>query len=232
MQKIILPQIRFNPQTGPMPEMRQCKYKVTVCLVPYKNDARFLRTLEAVKKAGMVDWEIIIVDNNYVSDIKQKCGISETVRYFHNANKGQLAGATNVAIRESQANYIVYVCTNHVKIYSNDWLRHMVEYFADARKKRDFVLGGDIRPVGHGSDRHVQGGVWIGYVPWLLKYPYDEKKFPFTFMDVYISRTAVRDRKQLLQIPGIHSVMEGWRKRDDASNTVVKKYKIVHAHGL
>lgn len=234
MQKVFLPEIRFNPQADTVPEMRERQYKVTLCMVPYKNEHAFMKVLNQIMKVDYDNYETIIIDNSPDEKIARRVEkhLSERFRYMRNNNRGMLSGATNLAVREARGQYLVYVCTNHVRVYSHDWLRHMVEYFDESRKKKEFVLGGDVRPGIGPTDKHVQGGLFIADVDWLLRRPFDEKNTPFSLMDVKISRTAIRDRKFLLQIPYIWSSMDKWTRSNHNANMIKRKYKIVHSHGV
>lgn len=208
--------------------------KASVVLVPFRNMASFNRTLKEINtKTDYKDYEIIVVDNNIYTDSKcEYCGNiikqpkHDNIRYFLNSNKGALSGAMNIAISQAKSDYIVYVCANHCHIYSSDWLSYMIACMDHAGAL--WVLGGDLQP--YGSMQHVQGGVFIGRRNWMLAHPYDVKKTPFSFMDVYISKTALRDKKRLLRIPNIHSTMNKFTAKNDRDNQAVKKFKIVHSH--
>jgi len=84
----------------------------------------------------------------------------------------------------------------------------------------DVVAGGHIQPFG--KETHLQGGCFIGKTSWFKKHPYDEKHFPFSFMDVYISRKIRGDGKKYANIEGVVSIMGEYKR--------LRKYKIIHAH--
>jgi len=210
-----------------MSQVRNSKCKATVVLVAYQNNKTFRKILQKILRADYDNYEIIVVDNNRLPHLKDCC---KPARYFHNRNNGKLAGATNLAARQARCEYIVYVCTNHTIIYSNDWLKYMIEYMEEMREKKNYVLGGDLRPEIRQRRVHVQGGVFIGLRSWMLKNPYNQRKYPFTLMDVDISRKVARSGAYMLRIPRIFSAMNGWKKRNHRDNIIKKKYKIVHSH--
>ena len=198
---------------------------VSVCLVPYQNEKKFLTILSSVKKTLIPDSEIIIIDNNPTDKYKLLCE-KLNFRYHHNANKGMLAGAMNYAISMAKGKYIVYLCANHIHIYSNDWLSYMVKYMGKLNEL--YVMGGDVLPFR--NNNHVQGGLYIARTAWMKAHPYS-LSFPFTFMDVEISKRIMKDRKKMIKIPLIHSSMfNEWNRRSHDTNMQMKRIKIVHSH--
>jgi len=210
-----------------MPKMQDSKNSkiVSICLVPYQNEKDFLTILSSVRKTLIPDSEIIIIDNNSTDKYRLLCEKFNFV-YYHNANKGILAGAMNYAISIAKGKYIVYLCANHIHIYSNDWLSYMVGYME--RFNEIYVMGGDVIPFR--SRNHVQGGLYIARTAWMKAHPYN-LSFPFTFMDVEISKEIMKDRKKMIKIPLIHSSMfNEWNRRSHDTNMRMKKIKIVHSH--
>ena len=202
--------------------------RVSVCIVPYRNNKRFLHILSQVKKAAGIGFEIIIIDNNPRNDLKKLVG---DVKYFHNANRGKLACACNKAVQMATGKFFVYVCSNHARVYSNDWLSYMVremEKYKLPNGKLKFTMGGDLRPFG--STNHIQGGVFIVQTVWLRKNPYDEVKAPFMFMDVHISKKVIQTKGKILRLSGVYSGMKGWSRKNHIDNLGRKKFKIVHSH--
>jgi len=198
--------------------------EVSVCLVPFRNDKRFIKLFELVRKAEKIKFEIIVIDNNaekHFEWISEKLGM----KYYHNRNKNQLAGAVNKAVFMAEAEYFVYLCTNHIRIFNNDWLFYMVNQIK--RYDERHIMGGDIRPFKNVN--HVQGGIYIARTKWLKENPYNEKAFPFTYMDVEICKKILKDKKKLFRIPLIHSSMGQWNKRSHDINKMNKRIKIVHS---
>jgi GT2 family glycosyltransferase len=198
--------------------------KASICLVPFTDQKRFLQILSQVRKAKGLAHEIIIVDNSPTMDIKRH--LREGEIYISNKNVGKLAGACNKAIKIAKGKYFVYLCAVHTRIYADDWLLYMVRQMEEVGDM--YVLGGDLRPFG--SMKHVQGGVFIGRTAWMRQNPYDEKKHPFTFMDVYLSKKILGSRLKMLRLGKIYSSMLGWSAKNHAQNKTLKKFKIVHSH--
>jgi len=189
--------------------------KATVVIVPYQNDIKFLNILDRVLEADG-EFNVLVVDNNpnnKLSDILE----DYPVKYVFNNNKGQLAGAMNLAVSMIDTEYLIYVCSNHTFIVDNSWLNYMVE----SMDKSDAVIGGTVSEVKKGHD-HVQGGVFIIKTDILKEIPYDTVNFPFQFMDVYISDKINEHGYKFLNIPLVHSVMGKPRIR--------KEQKIIHTH--
>jgi hypothetical protein len=197
--------------------------QVSVCLVPFMNSKRFIKLFELVQKAEKIDFEIIVINNNNSPTYKW---ISEKpgMKYYHNENKGQLAGAVNKAVSMAEAEFFVYLCTNHIRIFSNDWLYYMVGQI----KKYDerYVMGGDVRAFRNAN--HVQGGLYIARTEWLREHPYS-KEFPFQFMDVEICKKIIKNEKKMFRIPLVHSSMGLWNRRSHDTNRMTKRIKIVHS---
>ena len=147
--------------------------KASICIVPFRNNKRFLEIFKQIKQTSG-EYEIIVIDNNARDDLRK---LMTGVKYFHNKNNGKLAGATNKAVSMAEGRYFVYVCAIHTRIYSNDWLSDMIKQMMANPK---YAMGGDLRPFG--SKGHIQGGVYIAKINWMRKNPYDEVKSPFTFM--------------------------------------------------
>lgn len=194
-------------------------HKATVVFVPYKNHVRFRKILAEVKR---VTNNIIVIDNNPEPVLKNEC---QDVQYAHNGNKGMLAGATNFAVTICRTEYFVYLCSNHIHIYDDTWLEDLIEQM-DALP--DVVMGGDLLPVGKAL--HIQGGIYIARTIFLKQYPYNVKKFPFSFMDVEISALITRKGFKMRGLKGVKSVMTKWGKFDKERNDREKLYKIVHGH--
>jgi len=211
-----------------MPEMLNGENNpiVSICLVPYQNEKSFLTILSSVKRTLIPDSEVIIIDNNPTNRYKAFCKKFDFI-YRHNANKGQLAGATNLAISIAKGKYFIYLCTNHIYIYCPDWLSYMTGYMD--RFDERYVMGGDVRPFKNYN--HIQGGLYIGRTEWLKAHPYSPSH-PFSYMDVEISKVIMRDRKKMIGIPLIHSSMKGWNKRSHDTNIKIRRIKIVHAHQI
>ncbi len=191
----------------------------TVCLVPYKNNDKFRKTFADVKR---VTNNIIVVDNNREPVLKREC---DDVLYLHNANRGMLAGATNLAVTHCKTKYFVYLCTNHTHIYDDTWLEDLIQQM-DADP--EVVMGGDLLPVG--GSVHIQGGIYIAKTIFLSLNPYNVKKFPFSFMDVYISATILKKGLKMKGLKRIKSTMNPWNKFHDEKNRRDKRFKIVHGH--
>lgn len=189
--------------------------KATVCIVPYNNNVKFLDILDRVLEADG-KFNVIVVDNNKHPVLRLVLD-DYPIKYVNNGNKGQLAGACNLAVSMTDTEYFIYVCSNHTEIFFNSWLDDMVS----AMDISGVAIGGTVSLVRRGQD-HVQGGVFIARTEILKEIPYDSINYPFTFMDVYLSNKIKEAGYEFLDIPIVHSVMGKPRRRNHQ--------KIVHAH--
>jgi len=201
-----------------MSKMQNGVNQATICLIPYKNHDKFRKIFAEIKR---VTENIIVIDNNHESVLKNKC---QDVEYYHNGNKGMLAGATNLAVSYCKTKYFVYLCSNHIHIYDDTWLEDLIQQMEEMP---NVVMGGDLLPVGRAM--HIQGGIYIARTVFLTQYPYNVKKFPFSFMDVDISALITRKGLKMKGLRGIKSVMTKWGKFDEERNEREKKYKIVNS---
>ncbi len=192
---------------------------VTVALIPFENKKQFFKTLNRVREAEG-DFKITVINNSVEDYMVYPC------TYRHHKNKFQLAGGTNQAIKLCETKYFVYVCTNHVYFYSNDWLSRMV---LELEAKPKIALAGTILP--YKGKPHVQGGLFIGRTEILKEnlYRYDK---PFRFMDVYMSWRLMEAGYKLGTIKSIYSVMKGWTAENHQRNLKKLRYTAVHGHGL
>lgn len=186
--------------------------KSTVVIIPYKNDIKFLDILDRILEADG-EFNVLVVDNNPHPHLKPMMD-EYPVKYIHNGNLGALAGAMNRAIDAIHTKFLVYVCSNHTMIYDNRWLLEM----EDAMKEAD--MGGTLARFD--GKNHIQGGVFIARTDKLREVRYDSIKFPFTFMDVYISDEFKKKGFKMIDINCVHSKMGKYKR--------VMSHKIVHAH--
>lgn len=188
--------------------------RVTIVIIPFKNDIRFFDILDSILESNG-EFNVLVVDNNLEPKIKRM--VEEyPVKYVHNGNKGQLAGACNLAVRMIDTEYFIYVCSNHLKIYDKDWVDAMVKEMDDSKAD---IGGTETRFDGK---VHIQGGVFIARTEILKKYPYDSINFPFTFMDVALSDTLHNAGAKFLNMRNVKSVMGDYKR--------TMAHKVVHAH--
>ena len=193
---------------------------VTACLVPFENKDQFFKTLNRVRQAEG-DFKTIVINNSVEDYI-----VHPPITYRHHKNKYQLAGGTNQRIKLTETKYFVYVCTNHVYFYSNDWLMSMVEEMEAMPK---IAMAGTVLP--YKGKPHVQGGLFIARTEILKENLYEYDK-PFRFMDVYMSWRLMERGYKLGTLKSIYSVMKGWTAENHQRNLKKKRYKAVHCHGL
>ena len=198
---------------------------VTVCLVPFENKKQFFKTLNRVEKAEG-DFKITVINNS-----QEDYMVPPPITYRHSKNENQLAGATNQAIQLCDTKYFVYVCTNHVYFYSDDWLSTMV---AEMETRPEIAMGGTVLP--YRDEPHVQGGLFIARTDIMKNnlYKYDH---PFRFMDVYMSWRLMEGGYKLGELKSIYSIYKStrikeWTPEDHQRNLKNLKYKAVHGHGL
>ena len=188
---------------------------MTICLVPYKNEKNFYRVLADVEKT--IDYDrhkIMVVDNNSIP-----LNVPG-VLYYHHKNRFRLAGATNFAIQHTEDDVFCYLCSNHVRIYADDWADAIEDYIRD----HDYAMAGDLQPFS--GRKHVQGGVWAGKTAILKRVPY--KQYDFSFMDVWITDELIKRGYKVGRIPFVKSVMAAMSEAERMRSK--RKYKIIHSH--
>ena len=199
---------------------------VTVCLIPHKNQKRFFKVFNQVVNKTMGEYKLMVVDNNLNQNLRPHLEEYD-LKYIYNGNQGSLAGGTNRAIENTKTEFFCYLCSNHTFIYSPDWLKYMVDEISKA-PANVAMMGNVIR---YNKDIHVQGGLFIAKTEIMQEVPYS-RKYPFSYMDVYIKKDLAKKGYVIMGIPYIKSVMTGFRQHHHMDNLKTKKYKIVHSSEL
>jgi len=179
---------------------------ISLCLVPFNNSKNFARILGQISNKIPYKIETIIIDNS--TDKYEIAAIQKTVKnykeklntkYYGN-NSISLSEAVNKAIDRAKGQYFIYLCSNHIWIYSDNFIQRMIE----PMNKSGADMGGTIC---YEVAKHIQGGIYIAKTDILKSFRYDEKRYPFSFMDVDISQRMIKAGAELINIPAVYSIM-------------------------
>jgi GT2 family glycosyltransferase len=196
----------------------------TVVLIPHNNLERARLRLGrdvAPTLRHHADWrfELLVLDNSE----RRLDGLAQDLaalpwpsRYLWHEGQNLLYGpAMNRAAVLAQHPVMVYVCTNHGRMFDPTWIDDLVRpFWEDDRVAMTGHLypGGDPKTLGlsyRGPWVHVQGGVLAIRTDIVRSLPYDEGMFAHGCSDIFASYRAAQAGYVLKQVPSVISV---WRQ--------------------
>jgi hypothetical protein len=217
---------------------------VTIALIAFKDAGRFANRLDTVIYPTVKSYlthncgpvEVIIVDNSpygFVDGCVPR-SIKELVEVTVIWNCGRnekYSKSMNCIAKLARYDYLAFLCLNHCRLYDATWLESILLPLEDPK----IALSGSLArtdykyvpELGRGEKfgTHVQGGIFATKTKFLQEHPYDERRFPHKYADIYIAETAISNGFGLAMAPAICSV---WQK--EIEYPPPSGVKIVHDH--
>ncbi len=212
------------------------KIEVAIILIPYNNSVKFQTRLEreivpTIKAHSEWKFNVIIIDNSdEVNDINLNPlrAININPFYLRTGNNLMYGPAMNLALSLNLSPYIVYVCTNHGRMYHPTWVDDLLTPLIN---DGNIAMTGSHYPSCHPGSLgfpshlphiHIQGGVFASKTDLLLKYPYtNDERYKHGGSDIYQSFQLLNAGFILHDVSTIKSV---WRQ----NISYPERWKYVH----
>lgn len=207
---------------------------VSFILIVYNNkDKFFTRMVRDILPTVLAypDWkfQFVIIDNSFKEDdgIKEFL-LQKQVSYIYKWNESNIkyGPSVNMALEYCEYEYVVYICTNHGRMYNTGWLTDLIRPLVMNRKiamTGTLHTGGNSRAFGFPrvSGNHIQGGIFASRREILRKHPYNNIKWIHSGSDLYESFQLANAGFILKNVSTIVAVWNKTVYRPD-------RYKYVH----
>ncbi len=216
--------------------LMEAENSVTIVLIPHNNPDTFRTRLERdilPTIAAHPDWkfQIIIIDN---SDKDKRLSYNVLSDYdlqyicMWPGTNVMYGSGLNLAVGLSQYPYLVYVCSNHGRMYDPTWIDDLVSPLAaDAKVAMTGSFYGSCKPIdlgfpAHLPPIHIQGGLFGARTETLKNHPYStDPRWVHWGSDVYQCFELLNAGFLLYDVPTVKSV---WRQRINSP----QNWKYVH----
>jgi hypothetical protein len=212
------------------------KMAVSIVLIPHNNEQKFQTRLgrdiiPTIQAHPDWDFQVIIVDN---SDPESRVSLQSLYElnicpvYLWPGKNIMYGPAMNLALQARPYPYIVYMCTNHGRMYNTSWIDDLV---MPIKENPGIAMTGSyynscppaalgfpahLRPV------HIQGGIFAANTAVMQQYPYTaDERYIHWGSDVVQSFQLLNAGFSLYNVPTIKSV---WRQKLVAP----EQWKYVH----
>lgn len=197
---------------------------ISIILIPYNNQYRFQTRLDrdiipTIKAHPTWDFEIIVVDNSdkedktIINTFKQQNIYSE---YLWQGTNIMYGPAMNLALSVNRYPYIVYLCTNHGRMYNPTWIDDLITPILEnpnVAMTGSFYNSCNPEVMGFPSQLpsiHIQGGIFGARAEIMKKYPYtNDQRWIHWGSDIYQSYQLLNAGFLLHEVTTIKSV---WRE--------------------
>jgi hypothetical protein len=209
---------------------------VTIVLIPYNNEERFLTRLErellpTLQAHPHWDFQVIIVDNSD-EDKRPSYRFFEQHQLKHKifwpGTNLMYGPAMNLALTACENPYVVYMCSNHGRMYDPTWIDDLLlPLVNDERVAMTGSYYGSCNPdslgfPSHLPRYHIQGGLFAARTATLQAYPYTtNQSWIHGASDIYQSFQLLNAGFTLRDVPTVKSV---WRQNLDSP----ERWKYVH----
>ena len=199
---------------------------VSIVLIPYNNQDKFQLRLERdiiPTINAHPDWkfQIIIVDNSdeeYRVSLNSLQELNICPVYIWPGKNMMYGPAMNLALLADPYPYIVYLCTNHGRMYNTSWIDDLVGPMIQDEKVAmtgsHYASGCSANLFGFSSHLpriHIQGGIFGARTKVLKAYPYAmDLKWIHGASDIYQSYQLLNAGYVLKDVPTVKSV---WRQK-------------------
>ncbi len=216
--------------------LKESEMRVSIILIPHNNEEKFKTRLERELLPTLLahpawKFQIIIVDN---SDKDKRPSYQFFEKYqlnhaiFWPGVNLMYGPAMNLALKACEYPYIIYMCSNHGRMYNPTWIDDLTDpIMQDERVAMTGSFYPSCSPVdlgfpSHLPQIHVQGGVFAARTEIMQAHPYSTKQNLIHWgSDIYQSFQLLNAGFILKDVPTIKSV---WRQVVD----LPEKWKYVH----
>jgi hypothetical protein len=215
------------------------KLTISFILIVYNNREKFFTRMDrdilpTVAYYPNCKFQFVIIDNSYEeSKSIEKFLIEKHINYVYkwNDNNIKYGPSINLALEFCCYEYVVYICTNHGKMYDVGWLYDLISPLITNSKigmTGTVYDGGDSNAFGFPrvSGHHIQGGIFGSRKEILKRYPYSNKRSIHDGSDLYESFQLANAGFILKDIPTIKAVWNlivnqpyKWKYVHDYSNS-------------
>ncbi len=208
---------------------------VSIIIVPHNNQDKLNKRLTrdilpTIAAHPRWKFQLITVDNSD-ADKRPDYQLGEYAIEHLNLWPGaniMYGPAMNLAIRASQYPIIVYICSNHGRMYDPTWIDDLA---APLLQDPGCAMTGSVYPSCHPSDMgfpahlpqfHIQGGLFAARTAVMRDYPYTEdERWVHWGSDIYQSYQLLNAGFGLKNVPSVNSV---WRQNIE----LPERWKYVH----
>jgi hypothetical protein len=209
---------------------------VTIVLIAFNNQDSFKVRLErevlpTITAHPFWKFQVVIIDN---SDEDQRVPY-DILHAYHLPHFYKWTGANimygpamNLALQATIYPYLVYVCSNHGRMYDPTWIDDLIDpIIHDPKVAMTGCYCGSFNPeyIGfpaHLPHVHIQGGVFGARTEALLAHPYtDDPQWAHLYSDIFESYQLLNAGFQLYHVATICSV---WRQCIESP----ERWKYVH----
>ena len=209
---------------------------VSIILIPHNNQLRFQTRLNrdiipTIKAHPEWNFEVIVVDNSDQEDKTLLNALNEQNIYSEYLWPGiniMYGPAMNLALTVNHYPYIVYLCTNHGRMYNPTWVDDLITPILEnpnIAMTGSFYNSCNPEEMGFPSllpSIHIQGGIFGARTEIMKRYPYtSDQRWVHWGSDIYQSYQLLNAGFLLHEVTTIKSV---WRQSVNSP----ENWKYVH----
>jgi len=218
----------------PLP-LNEDEIGVSIIIVPHNNQDRLNKRLSRdilPTIAAHPHWkfQLIAVDNSD-ADKRPVYQLDEyAIEHlsFWPGSNIMYGPAMNMAVQASRYPIVVYICSNHGRMYDPTWIDDLV---SPLLQDPNCAMTGSVYPSCHPLQMgfpshlpsfHIQGGLFAARTAVMRDYPYtDDARWVHWGSDIYQSYQLLNAGFELKNVPSVNSV---WRQHVE----VPERWKYVH----
>lgn len=205
--------------------LKEGEIGISIVLIPHNNQNKFQLRLErdiipTIQAHPEWKFQIIIVDNSDRANqilINTLHQININPVYLWPGTNIMYGPAMNLALSADPYPYMVYLCTNHGRMYNPTWIDDLIiPIIENPRVAMSGSFYGSCHPAALGFPSHlpalhIQGGIFGARTETMKKYPYtNDQRWVHWGSDVYQSFQLLNAGFLLHEVTTIKSV---WRQR-------------------
>jgi GT2 family glycosyltransferase len=209
---------------------------ISIVLIPHNNQYKFQTRLErdiipTIKAHPAWKFQVIIVDNSDEANqihLDKLYELNINPVYLWPGTNIMYGPAMNLALSANTYPYMVYLCSNHGRMYHPTWIDDLIKpLIEDPKVAMTGSLYNSCHPSAMGfpshlTPKHIQGGIFCARTEMMKNYPYtNDRRWVHGGSDVYQSFQLLNAGFLLHEVTTVKSV---WRQCINSQN----KWKYVH----